>query len=153
MHTVHIIVLVFRMLWKKGSQIWWWHSTATTWWRHKMEKFSAFLPLCAGNWTMTGEFPAQRPVTRTFDGFFDLRLSKRFSKQSRRCWFETPSCSLWRHCNEWHLQQIIGQHIDIEQTGRFGQRTVPQLFPWVFYCVFWLKCRWNKSLRVQVIMN
>ena len=35
--------------------------------------------------------PLQRPVTRGFDVFFDLRLNKRLSKQSRRRWFETPS--------------------------------------------------------------
>ena len=43
--------------------------------------------------------PAQRPVTRSFDVFFDLRLNKRLSKQSWSWWFETLSCSLWRHCN------------------------------------------------------
>ena len=48
----------------------------TPWWRHQMETFSALLALCAGNSPVTGEFPAQRPVTRTFDIFFDLRLSK-----------------------------------------------------------------------------
>ena len=31
--------------------------------------------------------------------FFDLRLNKRLSKQSLDWWFETPSRSLWRHCN------------------------------------------------------
>ena len=31
--------------------------------------------------------------------FFYLRLNKRLGKQSRRWWFETPSFSLWRHCN------------------------------------------------------
>ena len=46
------------------------------------------------------QFPSQRPVTQSFDGFFYLRLNKRLSKQSRRWWFETPSCPLWRHCNE-----------------------------------------------------
>ena len=46
-----------------------------------------------------GEFPPQRPVTRSFDVFFDLRLNKRLSKQSGDWWFETPSCSLWRHSN------------------------------------------------------
>ena len=71
-----------------------------TWWRHKMETFSAFLVLCAGNSPVTGEFPAQRPVTRSFAGFFDLRLNKRLSKQSWGWWFESPSWSLWRHCNE-----------------------------------------------------
>ena len=44
-------------------------------------------------------WPAQRPVTRSFDVFFDLRLNKRLSKQSWGWWFETPSCPLWRHCN------------------------------------------------------
>ena len=41
-----------------------------------METFSALLANCAGNSTGTGEFPAQRPVTRSFDVFFDLRLNK-----------------------------------------------------------------------------
>ena len=45
-----------------------------SWWRHQMETFSALLALCAGNSPVTGEFPAQRPVTRSFDVFFDLRL-------------------------------------------------------------------------------
>ena len=44
------------------------------WWRHQMETFSALLALCAMNSPVTGEFPAQRPVTRSFDVFFDLRL-------------------------------------------------------------------------------
>ena len=42
---------------------------------------SAFLALCAGNSPVTGDFPAQRPVTRSFDVFFDLRLNERLSKQ------------------------------------------------------------------------
>ena len=48
---------------------------------------------------ITSEFPAQRPVTRSFGFFFDLRLNKRLSKQSWDCWFEMPPRSLWRHCN------------------------------------------------------
>ena len=47
-------------------------------------KFSALLALCAGNSLVTGEFSSQRPVMRNFDVFFDLRLNKRLSKQSRR---------------------------------------------------------------------
>ena len=43
--------------------------------------------------------PAQRPVTRSFDVFFDLRLNKRLSKQAWGWWFETPTYSLWRQCN------------------------------------------------------
>ena len=38
-------------------------------------------PLC-GELTGPDEFPAQRPVTRSFDVFFDLRLNKRLSKQA-----------------------------------------------------------------------
>ena len=48
---------------------------------------------------LCGEFPSQRPVTRSFDVFFDLRLIKRLSKQSWGWWFETPPWSLWRQCN------------------------------------------------------
>ena len=71
-----------------------------TWWRYQMETFSALLALCAGNSLVTGEFPSQKPVTRSFDVFLNLRLNKRLSKQSKRRWFETPSRPLWRHCNE-----------------------------------------------------
>ena len=42
----------------------------------------------------------KRPVTRSFDVFFDPLLNKRLSKQSWRWWFETPSLPIWRHCNE-----------------------------------------------------
>ena len=40
-----------------------------------METFSALLAICAGNSPVPGEIPAQRPVTRSFDVFFDLRLN------------------------------------------------------------------------------
>ena len=72
----------------------------STWWRHQMERFSASLALCAGNSPITGEFPAQRPVPRSFAVFFDLRLNKRLSKQPWGWRFETRSWSLWRHSNE-----------------------------------------------------
>ena len=72
-----------------------WH---ISWWRHQMETFSALLALFAGNSPVPGEFPTRRPVTRSFDVFFDLRLNKRLSKQPWGCWFETPS--LWRHCDD-----------------------------------------------------
>ena len=37
-----------------------------SWWRHQMITFSALLAICAGNSPVTGELPAQRPVTRSF---------------------------------------------------------------------------------------
>ena len=45
-----------------------------------METFPALLAICAGNLPVTAEFPTQRPVTQSFDVFFDLRLNKRLSK-------------------------------------------------------------------------
>ena len=68
-----------------------------------METFSALLAICAGNSPVPGEFPAQRPVTRSFDGFFELKrhphLNKPLCKQSWGWWFETVLRPLWRHCN------------------------------------------------------
>ena len=68
-------------------------------WRHQMETFSAWLSICAENSPVTGEFIAQRPVTRSFDVFFDLRPNARFSKQSWGWWFETSSRPLLRQSN------------------------------------------------------
>ena len=73
--------------------------TSEPWWRHPKETFSALLAFCAGNSRVAGEFLTQRPVTRSFDVFFDLCQNKRLSKQWWGWWFETPSHPLWRHCN------------------------------------------------------
>ena len=58
-----------------------------------------FIGHLSGDSPVTGEFLAQRPVTRSFDVFFDLLLNKRLRKQTRGWWFETPSRPLWRHYN------------------------------------------------------
>ena len=63
--------------------------------------------LCAGNSPVTGEFPSQRPVARSFDVFFDLRLNKQLRKQSRHRLFDTPSRSLWRRCNASHCDVTV----------------------------------------------
>ena len=77
-----------------------WHGPSSPWWRHQMETFSALLAVCAGNSPVPGEFPTQKPVTRSFDVYFDLRPNKRLSKQLWGWWFETQSRPLWRHRNE-----------------------------------------------------
>ena len=46
-----------------------------------METFPALLAICARNSPVTTELPAQRPVTRSFVVFFDLRMNKWLSKQ------------------------------------------------------------------------
>ena len=77
--------------WEDNSDI---HDDVITW-----KYFPRYLSFVVGNSTVTGEFPVQRPVTRSFDVFFNLRLNKQLSKQSKRWWFMMPSRSLWRHCN------------------------------------------------------
>ena len=74
---------------------------------------SALLAICVGNSTVPGKFPAQRPVTRSFDIFFHLRLNKQLNKQSRDWWFQAPSHQLWRHSNvyysscNWRMSQDL----------------------------------------------
>ena len=74
----------------------------------------------------------QRPVTRSFDVFFDLRLNTRLSKQSWGWWFETPSVLLWRHC----------RFVEVPVCQRFGVSTFQ--FVYVSFCwrfgltMFWL---------------
>ena len=64
------------------------------------------------HWLLCGEFTGDCweftghrwiLLTQTSDAelwfFFYLRLNRQLSKQSRRRWFETPSRSLWLHCN------------------------------------------------------
>ena len=87
----------FKIQYIHASCTWFAHRCA--WWRHQMETFSALLAICVGNSPVPGEFPAQRPVTRSFDVFFDLRQIKRLNKQSWGWWFETLSRPVWRHSN------------------------------------------------------
>ena len=78
-------------------------------------------PLC-------GEFTGHRwilrvtgtkPVTRSFDVFFDLRMNKRLSKQSWGWWFETPSRPLWRHCNALVMSASLCRR-QTKQSGTLG---------------------------------
>ena len=64
------------------------------------------LAICEGNPPVTDGFPSQRPVTRSFHVFFDLRLNKQLSKQSRRRWLESPLRPLWRHCNDLSVERL-----------------------------------------------
>ena len=88
--------------------------TYKAWCRHQMETFSALLAICAGNSPVPGEVPPQKPVTRSFDVFFDLHLNKRLSKQSWCWWFETLSRPLWRHCNGIWTKQVSRKHLVFE---------------------------------------
>ena len=111
------------------------------WRRHQTKTFSALLAICAGNSPVTGEFPAQRPVTRSFDVFFDLRLNKRLSKQSWGWWFETSSRSLWRHSNEQNTC-----------TWHFGDDNFKYKFL-VEIVMLWLEFHWRILLLVQLAIG
>ena len=112
-----------------------------TWWRHQMETFSALLAICAGTSLATGEFPAQQPVTRSFDVFFDQCLKQWLSKQSWGWCIETPSRPLWRHYND--LMNIFRTHRkDINRA--FPVRAEIPVIPygvigpqWVKFVLFW----------------
>ena len=83
--------------------------------------FSALPDICAGNSPVTGEFPTQRPVTRSFDIFFDLRLNKRLSKQRWGWWFETSS----RHYDVtvMYHHSYKGKIVPSERTNRVVKHT------------------------------
>ena len=64
-----------------------------------METFSALLAICAGNSPVTGEFPAQRPATWSFDVLFFLYAPE------QKVWLNNREASdLGRHrayyCND-----------------------------------------------------
>ena len=89
----------------------WWRQNSYIMMSSNGNIFRVTDPLCG---SFTGHrFPAQRPVTRRFDVFFDLRLNERLSKQSWGWWFETPSRRWWRHCNElcWLSQFVFALNI------------------------------------------
>ena len=91
-----------------------WLSTPTIFHNEYARQYTSALPVNHDDVIKTKHFPRywpfvreftghrwiERPVTRSFDVFFDLPLNKRLNKQSWGWWFETLSCSLWRHSND-----------------------------------------------------
>ena len=98
-------------------------------WHHQRETFSALLALCEGNPLVTSGFPSQRPVTQSFDVFFDLRLSKRLNKWSKHQWSEIPLCSLWCHCNASDISDPFDWYTCILQGCFIGTGAINQSIP------------------------
>ena len=100
--------------------------------RHQMEAFSALLAICAGNSPVISEFPAQWPVTRSFDVFYEQCLNKWLRKHGWGWWLETPSRSLWRHCNVMcifktaSLGPLIEMEVIVHKPALFVNTPVPQ---------------------------
>ena len=109
-------------------------------------------------------FPSQRPATRSFDVFFDLHLTKRLNKQSRRRWFDTPSRSLWRHCNvvpnsdpviraavgSFGVQRVTLVQFWIGETGQIGGfRALWKEWPQIWHTVL----PWLPFLEINYILH
>ena len=94
-----------------------------------MKTFAALLAVCVGNSPDTGDSPSQRPMTQSFDVFFDLRLNIRLSKQSWSLCFDTRSRSLWRHCNGAALSNM-GYPSETHLKPRFREVSLAHKFPW-----------------------
>ena len=102
-------------------------------------------PLC-GEFTSSGEFPTQRPMLRNFDVFFDLRLNKRLSKQPWGWWFETPSWSLWRRCNdqEWYGIQSQRKRVNVCISNWWTGSTYVYIMVWCWMGIM-LSSQWKLS--------
>ena len=102
--------------------------------------------------------PSQRPVTRSFDVFFDLRVNERLSKQSRGWWFETPSRSLWRHCNECESSSSKHQHSSTSQPGHISTPVV-YLKKYIYSCkgmtkkVWWVISSRKQKMTVMYVFR
>ena len=92
-------------------------------------------PLCG---ELTSEFPSRRPVTWSFDAFFDLRLNKQLRTQLGGWWFETPLHPLWRHCNAmtgtwfFHVMACRLSSTDSLQNCNHFVLTMPVCICWKF---------------------
>ena len=121
-------------------------------------------PVTAVNSLVTDEFPSHGPVTRCFGAFFDLRLNKQLSKQSRRRWFETPSSSLWRHCNvvpnsdpviraavgSFGVQLVTLVQFWIGETGQIGGlRALWKEWPQIWHTAL----PWSPFLEINYILH
>ena len=111
--------------------------------------------LLCGEFTGPGEFPTQRPVTRSFDVLFDLRLNKRLSKEPWGWWFETPSWSLWRQRNDSppFLNPGVAHVVNTPRPGKTAaifKTTFSNAFSWMKMYEFRLRFHWSLFLRVQL---
>ena len=116
-------LLVFLMIWAHDDVIKWKH-------------FPLYWPF------VPGEFPTRRPVTRSFDVFFDLHPNKLLSKQWWGWSFETPSYPLWRHRNETFLVHDL---FCGDPSGGFLSKRVCESGLAVFFVVGVKKSCWTSS--------
>ena len=110
-------------------------SSCGIWWRHQVETFSRDTgPLCGEfnghRWIPTPPTPTPHHTNTKASYaelwcFFDLRLNKQLGKQSWGLWFETPSCSLWRHCND---KWIAVAHAEVKMICQRMHESTPPTY-------------------------
>ena len=115
-----------------------------------METLSASLAICVGNSPVPGEFPTQRPVTWSFDVFFDLHLNKRLSKQWWGWWFETLSRPLWRQCNVYRSMLMPSDGVPWEQIIPKALRTIRRRPPLPTATMYSRVC-WSRPTLIQIM--
>ena len=122
--VVHLVFELYAICWKPWIYSLKWNMCGhddVIKWKH----FPRYLlAICAGNSPVPGEFLTQRPVTPSFDVFFDLRLNKRLSKQSWGWWLRRHRahydvivmepcvfCSVVRQCGQGHsVADVLLRH-------------------------------------------
>ena len=130
-----------------------------SWWRHQMETFSVLLALCVGNSPVTGEFSAQRPLTRSFNVFFDLRQNEQLSRGAgdlrRLRAHYYVRVILWFYCIYMVMEMpcpwvLLLTHWGRDKMDAISQTTFSSVFSWMKMFEFRLQFHWSLFLRVQL---
>ena len=109
----------------------------------------------AGNSPVTGEFPSHRPVTRSFDAFFDLRLNKRLSKQPRRHSAHYDVTVMWLYVpnSDPVIRAAVGsfgvQRVTLVQFWIGGFRAVWKEWPQIWHTAL----PWLQFLEINYILH
>ena len=109
-----------------------------------METFSALLAICAGNLAVIGKFPAERPVTRNFDVFFDLRL--------KNDWVNNlEGGDLRRHRAHYDVTVMASQTIS-RWSGLFDTKPLPEP---MLACdlTLWDTLEWNINPNTRIFIQ
>ena len=123
------------------------------WWRHQMETFSALLAICAGNSPVPGEFLAQRPVTRSFDVFFDLRVINGWVNNGEagdlRRYRAHYDVTVMFVAKSWSMTSTNLPTLD-KMNANFADDIFRGIFMnWIKSLVLWFEFHWSLFVRVQ----
>ena len=131
-----------------------------TWWRHQMETFSALLALCAGNSPVSGEFPAQRPVTRSFDVsliciWINGCENSREAGDLRSCHthYEVIVMITWIVIIITWPNFSVLTHWGRDKMAAIFQTTFSNAFSWMKMYKFRVRFHWNLFPRVQLTIS